>query len=502
MGPSRYAAAIGAFMPRDHVSIALSLLRNSAALAVVGVLAKAMGLVLAVLVARFLGPAGLGLFALLFSVTVLVEQISLIGLPDVLVRDIGARPAFATALWRDALGLGARFSLIPALGFLVAAFLFRAQEQASASLILIAIGMPLATVAGVGQAVLQSTDRVLYVTWISFLARVVSLLVIVVLLYGGAGVPAAFISRIVFQGISALAFAAAVSRSWRSEQASAGKGRLLADALPFAINRAVTALNIRAPLLLLPLLFSLHQVGLFDAADRIRLTIQMTIAASALAIVPVLSHSVAAEESHKDALVSYTIKYVCLLIAVGAGSIAVFADSIVRILYGSGYSESVGLLRVLLLAQIIGATDTVVRQVMVVHGRAYTVVWSVAISVAAMALLILGLGTTFGLPGAAVAVLICTLLSLVIDLRLITRKLVRLDIMRFVVKPLACVMAVGGALVVVANATVGVRLVSVVLTFLCMALALNLFPQEERQFVRLTLARIFGMGRPVKAPRP
>ncbi len=41
----------------------------------VGLLAKAMGLVVGILVARYLGPDGLGLFALLLGLSIIAEQI-------------------------------------------------------------------------------------------------------------------------------------------------------------------------------------------------------------------------------------------------------------------------------------------------------------------------------------------------------------------------------------------------------------------------------------------
>ena len=43
-------------MHREPVALATSIVRNSVALMAVGLLAKGMGLVLAVLIARFLGP--------------------------------------------------------------------------------------------------------------------------------------------------------------------------------------------------------------------------------------------------------------------------------------------------------------------------------------------------------------------------------------------------------------------------------------------------------------
>ena len=87
-------------MTSGSVGLARGILRNAGGLFLVGVFAKGMGLVIAVLVARFLGPDAMGLFALLFSVAMLLETFISIGLSDSLVRDValdprpGAEPVF------------------------------------------------------------------------------------------------------------------------------------------------------------------------------------------------------------------------------------------------------------------------------------------------------------------------------------------------------------------------------------------------------------------------
>ena len=86
-------------MHREPVAVATAIVRNTAALMLVGLVVKGMGLVVAVLIARFLGPAAMGLFALVFSIAMLVESIAPLGIQDVLVRDVAARPGERARLW-------------------------------------------------------------------------------------------------------------------------------------------------------------------------------------------------------------------------------------------------------------------------------------------------------------------------------------------------------------------------------------------------------------------
>ncbi len=59
-------------MTSSSIGLARGILRNAGGLFLVGMFAKGMGLVIAVLVARFLGADAMGLFALLFSIAMLL----------------------------------------------------------------------------------------------------------------------------------------------------------------------------------------------------------------------------------------------------------------------------------------------------------------------------------------------------------------------------------------------------------------------------------------------
>ena len=66
-----------------HLGTARGILRNTAAQILLGVLDKGAGLLVAVLVARFLGAEAMGLFALLFSAALLIQALVSLGLPEV-----------------------------------------------------------------------------------------------------------------------------------------------------------------------------------------------------------------------------------------------------------------------------------------------------------------------------------------------------------------------------------------------------------------------------------
>jgi hypothetical protein len=90
----------------------------------------------------------------------------------------------------------------------------------------------------------------------------------------------------------------------------------------------------------------LADIGIFDAADRIRLTL----------------------------------------------GIGIFADVIVRILYGQQFAASALLLQVLIWTQVLVATDAMLKQTMIANGREYAVVTRALAGVATYLLAALTLG--------------------------------------------------------------------------------------------------------------
>ena len=65
----------------------------------------------------------MGLFALLFSIAMLLQTFISLGMSDSLVRDVAARPAEAASLYLSALKLVIRISLVPAVVLVLAAWL-------------------------------------------------------------------------------------------------------------------------------------------------------------------------------------------------------------------------------------------------------------------------------------------------------------------------------------------------------------------------------------------
>jgi len=470
-------------MTHSSVGLARGILRNAAALFLVGAFAKGAGLLIAILVARFLGTDAMGLFALLFSIAILLETFISLGMSQSLVRDVAARPDQTTSLYHSSLKLVAWISLVPAIALALAAFLVTGEGTTRASLLVIAIGTPISGAFVVSQAVLQGMERVLFLTWTTFLARILSLILLAYVLYRGASVEAAFASRLLFQVLSLAAFLPSL---WRRPKTNDGKyttRELLTQSLPFAMNLGIRDLGVRLPSFVLPGAFGLGAAGIFDAANRIRSTLGMTMSASIVGLMPSFARNLGPSGSSPDALIGYSMKYMCLGMSAVATLIALLADSIIELLFGSAFAAASRPLQILVWTQVLVAVDAVLQQAMLATRAVYPAIRHSAVGVAGQLALILLLAMVLGLPGAALAVLLSSALTLALDLRFVVKNVSPIPIRRFAVAPLAAAGLVAILMLVLDGVPFAVRLL---VAFGSWGVAIALFrvlPREERRFM-------------------
>lgn len=429
-------------MTRTAVGTARGILRNVAALFLVGLFAKGAGLLISVLVARFLGADAMGLFAVLFSVSVLIETFITLGMSDSVVRDVAARTDDAPGMYVGALKLVGMISLLPTAGLLVAAGLNAGQPVVSGCLLILAFGTPVSGAFVVAQAVLQGSERVLLLTWVTFVSRVISIAFLVWLFFDGAGLAAAFLSRVLFHLLALAVFSGVILRRREAGRSSHSPHRLFMRAVPFAANLALRELGRRLPSLVLPGVIGLAPSGLFDAANRLRSTLGVTMTASIRGLMPAFARSPGDPEEQAGRLIGFSVKYMCVGMALVATVITVLAPWIVRLLYGPGFAQSVLPLQLLVWAQVLISVDAVLQQAMLARQAVMPAVRHTATGVALQGALLVLLSWQFGLQGAGFAVILAATAVLSLDLRYVTRNVSRFPTWIFVGAPLAAIACV------------------------------------------------------------
>ncbi|MGH8495928.1 MAG: flippase [Gammaproteobacteria bacterium] len=478
-------------MSEKRVHTAARIIRNSLALFVVAAMAKGAGLIIAIIVARYLGAEALGIYAVLMALTMLCEIVAPMGQQDVLIRSVARVPASMLRLWVESgattILFAAVFSLILAAG----GRMLGLDPDVLLAVDVVALSLPIGASSMVAQAVLQGLERMKFLAVATFLGRVAGLATLIVMLEFGAGVYSAFVGRFVFHLLTLGILAVVIFRYGRSIGATTDwrfTPRYLAGAtkaaLPFAGQRVLAEAAIRSSVLVLPLLLSMRSVGLFDAADRLRQTIASIIPIVMLAIMPAFSRVFRDDRERAAELAEYSMKFLLIVVFPMAFLVAAAAPAIIGLLYGSGYESSATVLQIVIWSQVFMAADMVLKQAMIGSDNEKAMLWRSAVSVVLQIALTVILTRAFGIHGAAAAIVAGGVFMVALDAHFVSRHVVRMNLLSATAKPLLCAAVAGAVALALADFNLAIVFAAFGSAYLAILFLIRTFSAEELSLMR------------------
>jgi O-antigen/teichoic acid export membrane protein len=487
----------------SKIDKALRIIKNSIAMLASATIAKGGGLIVAVLVARYLGAAAFGLFAVIQSMSLLLEMLLPLGQQDVIVRTVARERTAIFSHWLNASLSTLLVSLVLGAGVAIVALFKGFGADTNLALYVAAAGFPFAGLNLISQAVLQGAERMEYQAIAAFVGRVVGLLLLWMLLANGAGIWAAFAGRAVFQGISWVILSRAIwshtrRNNWpigfRMDITSCKKD--LGIAFPFLLQKFLTEGFNRLNVMILPILFTLATVGLFNAAMQITQASSMIIQIVMLVFLPLFTRSFQQDTNKLGSLSDQMVKFMLIFIFPAIFFIAVLADKIILLLYGSGYEGAVALLQVVVWAQVFFAVDAVMKQNMIASDNEGSMVLRSALALTVNIVLTIVFGKIFGVIGVVAAVVVSSAFLLALDVIFVTRHVAKSNLIQVMGKPFICAAIAGlAALSVQGQGLIAVIVLAGIAYAACLYL-FRAFSGEElsllRQLCRRFLVRSNG----------
>jgi O-antigen/teichoic acid export membrane protein len=124
--------------------------------------------------------------------------------------------------------------------------------------------------------------------------------------------------------------------------------------------------------------------------------------------------------------------------------VAISADQVILLMYGSGYESSVTVLRIVVWAQIFYVIDAVLNQTLLASNNEVPMVRFTALSMVANIILLVILAPQYGAIGAAWAMIATYALNLGLDLQFVVRKITPINIFGTISKIIPCTIISGG----------------------------------------------------------
>ncbi|TCK18183.1 O-antigen/teichoic acid export membrane protein [Thiogranum longum] len=462
------------------------ILMNSAAMFAASILAKGGGLIVTILVARYLGATSLGVYAVVLAVALLLEVMTPVGHQEVIVRAIARDRSQMLVHWVNASATTLLASVLFSAGLVLYVYVTGPRADAELAVYVVAATLPFAGLKFIAQAVLQGVERMQYQTTATFVGLVSGLLLLWLLLESGAGVWSAFLSRTVFHVVSLVILARyilrcadqeKVKRVWRPDFSLCRSTFLVA--IPFALQRFLTEGLQRLNIIILPLLITLAAVGQFNAAMQITQATSTIIPIMMLTLLPVFARSYS-KDREKSALMAHKVlKMLLVLIFPFAFVVTVSADKIILLLFGPGYEASVPVLQIVIWSQVFFAADSVMKQKMIASDNERTMVWYSTFGLIVSVALTIVLGKTWGMLGVAVAVVLASAFLLTLNAGYVGRHIARINLVQAAWKPFLCALSAGLVAVVLIDQGLAIVLPVTAGAYVAFLLLFRAFSDDE-----------------------
>jgi O-antigen/teichoic acid export membrane protein len=453
-------------------------------------LGRLLALATTLLVARVLGVADFGLFAVLSGIAVLVAELSDLGLQGIAVQSLvsGALPLAALVQAKARLTAGllaaaavAAFPQALSWSAAVAPAAWRPSWEGALRhgpllfpLVLYSAMSNWTELLGIALRV-RGRRGLEAATIVTF--RAVGLVLVAAALWSGMGLRG-LVWALAVSAVPPLVLAAVFLRTSGAgaegpPRTGTSVGRTLKASSPLAVNGVLAILSLRIELLVLALFRGSREAGLFAAALKVIELMNVLPGAIAAGAMPALTREAA---SGTGPVRRRTAATVALLAAPAAAGLVLVAPGVVALL-GAGYDAAATPLRILAPALLALFMNTVLLHALIAAGRARRVPVLTAVRVAAATGLALVLIPRFGAAGAAAGFLLAELLLLVLSTRACVGAGFELPVARSLLAalgatvPMAAAVALGGA------GTVASVLVGVVTYGLTLVVARRLAPR-------------------------
>jgi len=435
-----------------------------------------------------LGAAAFGVFVLVQSYVSIIQTFTDLGLAQVLQRDIARGDQDDRTLLGHAMGLRLTLSILAVPVGVVLGLLIYADKSNTLKigLVVLLCSMPFAVSREVTSAYFSAKLRNVVLAVGAVLQQMVfvGLVILAVVLHKSI---VYCIGAILVGNIVATLFTNVLARREVPYRPSFNRDvwmSMLRTSSPIGFAYIVGLLYFKADTVILSFLSTTKQIGYYGAAYSI---VSVFIVLPSILTRTFLPSMVQADREQLDGSVHAALRYFTIGGTFSAAAIMVCGPTVIRVVAGPHFSAANPPLRILGFGLIFIFVATALSSICIARGKGQRIfVMSVVSLILNVALNLLAI-PKFGIKGAAVATLVCEVVSLAIFLRLVRRELdLHVRLVQDLVRPALAGAITCGVLAPVylrSNLSVGYGLLLIPATLLVYVVAISLLrglpPQVE-----------------------
>ncbi len=335
--------------------------KNSLVQLVAGIINKLLGVLLVIYAARQLGTVGFGTYSYVLSLYAIFYIITDFGLGTITTRDVAQDSSRESVYLGHTLILRFFLSLVAALGLILTVWALRQPALLIKISAIVALSLFFTSAVDSCSALFNAHQRMEIPSAIAVIAATLRITASLGALAGGAGVVTLIWIQSVMSAVQFIIIFITLRQFVRPNfhmDWSFAK-HLLRQAYPLALANLFSVVYFRVDTVMLGVMKDQSSVGIYNAAYRL---LEFTLIFPAYyggAIFPVIASSFKVNQQRFLLIYRRSLKYMWIITLPMALGVTMLGPTIIRVLYGQAYIQSVQLLSVLMWSLLIIALNSV-----------------------------------------------------------------------------------------------------------------------------------------------
>ena len=383
------------------------IMKNTGALTASTTLSRAIAFFVGILLARYLGPESMGLYAKAYAFVNIFSYFNELGLSQLMVRE-GSRDSTKLPLY-----YGNALLVKAVMVVIVFAVMMLCLAQTGFSwlqcelIIILGVGMALNNINQTVYNYYQTKQNMAAAAGYQFLeALFIAVLTLGVIFIGGLGVLAVMAAHLAAFALVFILLQLAMRKQVNPVVDLRKIPRMIGEGLPFGLQRAVNAMIPNASIFVLSLmLVSDAEAGLFRVAQSLVVALIFLPNAFASALYPVLFQLGAGDQNQHQEVMEKVFKILAAVGIPGSFLMWITAPRIIDLLYGAKYADSAAIFAVLSWYFALECLNYPLGDVLTTKNRPWQRAVLQGISLGLLVALTVWAQSRFGLMGSAWAIL-------------------------------------------------------------------------------------------------
>lgn len=335
----------------EFMSSVRTLAKNTTVLLIANIISSFLGFFTTLYTARYLGVEGFGILSLALSLTGIFAVFTDLGLSTLTTREVSRNRSLANKYIGNTILIKILLAILTFAMIVVVVYLIGYPQTVKDVIYLVAFSVIFLAFTGIFNSIFQAFEKMEYMSLNIVVNAVLMLAGVLLVIYYGLGV-IAMASVYLISSVVVLTIAFAVY-SWKFFLPKIHLDLkfwkpTIKEASFFGISSILVVIYFYIDSVMLSIMVNNAAVGIYNAAYKLILVLMFIPSILVISIFPVMSKHF---ESSKDLLrIEYekSFKYLFVVAIFIFIYGLVFADKIIYIIYGSGYSTSVGALQALI----------------------------------------------------------------------------------------------------------------------------------------------------------